>query len=496
MANDPAATRWWQQPGMPPRVIGALSLAIHLAMNGRYGFHTDELYYIECGLHPALGYVDFPALTPLLARLDTSLFGIHPWTLRLFPAVAVALVVYLTGLCAREMGGGYRATGLASALALLSPLLLGTWLFQTVAFDQLTWTIAIFLFLLIVRTGEPRLFILLGLDLGVGIETKFTILGLCAGIAFAILLSPQLRPLLRTPYPWLGMAIALAAAAPNAAWQFANGFPTLTYIHNHGTDIASGGGIGSYAALFLLTMGPLFLPLWIAGLVVLWRDRRLRPIAVMSVGVVVLLAEGKGYYPAPAVPPVLAAACVGIEGLRNRTRARWTRTAILAGGLVEALLLSAILLPVVPPSSLHSSGVDSINADFANTVGWQNLTSQVGAVYNGLPAAQRVHAAILTDVDGAAGAIDIYGGPQHLPQALSPHLNFWYWKPSNLDATTLVTLGYGPRQMGFLCGSVTHARKVRLPYKIVNLEQGAPILICTHLHETINAAWPRLKDFS
>jgi len=31
---------------------------------------------------------------------------------------------------------------------------------------------------------------------------------------------------------------------------------------------------------------------------------------------------------------------------------------------------------------------------------------------------------------------------------------------------------------------------------IVNLEQGAPILVCSNLRESINAAWPRLKNFS
>ena len=113
-----------------------------------------------------------------------------------------------------------------------------------------------------------------------------------------------------------------------------------------------------------------------------------------------------------------------------------------------------------------------------------------------LPAAQRAHAAILTSIDGAAGAIDIYGPREHLPQAISPHLNFWYWKPAHLGATTLVTVGYSPSDLAFLCGSVTRAGTVTVPYSIVNREQGAPILVCTNLRESIDGAWPRLKNFS
>lgn len=139
--NVVAVRRWWQRPTAPLLVIAAVKLAIHLATNGLYGFHTDELYYIISGQHPALGYVDYPPVTPMLAWLNTSIFGISPWTLRLFPALSGAAVVFLTGMCAREMGGGRGVSILASVVALMTPLLLGTWLFQTVEFDLLTWVL-------------------------------------------------------------------------------------------------------------------------------------------------------------------------------------------------------------------------------------------------------------------------------------------------------------------------------------------------------------------
>src|SRR5487761_149431 len=71
-------------------------VAIHLATNNTLGFHTDELYYLTCGLHPALGYVDFPPLVPLLARLETGLLGVSPWTLRLLPSLLGGFLVVLS----------------------------------------------------------------------------------------------------------------------------------------------------------------------------------------------------------------------------------------------------------------------------------------------------------------------------------------------------------------------------------------------------------------
>ncbi len=487
----------WSRPAAPLIAVAAVGLALHLALNGAYGFHTDELYYIISGQHPALGYVDYPPVTPLLARLDTTIFGISPWTLRLFPALAGAAMVLLTGLCARELGGGRQAAALASVVALVSPYLLATWLFQTVEFDEPVWLLAIYLLLRVLRTGDGRLLILLGIDLGIGIETKLTVAVLSVAVAVAVLVSKDLRPLLRTPYPWIGLVIAVAFAAPNVGWQIANGYPTLTYIVNHGSDIAHGGGIVTFVELFILLVGPLLLPLWIMGLALLWRESRFRPMAVLVVVAILLfLPEGKAYYPAPVVPFVLAAGCVALGRIASPTRRRWAARALVAGAVLEAVILSPIILPIVPAPSMHKAGIDKLNPDFANTVGWPEMTAQVGSVFNAMPPAQRAHAAILTSIDGQAGAIDIYGGPDRLPAAISPHLSFWYWKPAGLDPTTLLTVGYSPGDLAFLCGSITQAGTVKIPYSIDNLNQGAPILVCTDLREPLSSAWPALRNFS
>lgn len=488
---------WWLKPAAPLFLIGIAKLGFQLALNGAYGLHTDELYYILSGQHPAFGYVDFPPVTPMLARLDTAIFGISPWTLRLLPALTGAGMVILTGLCALELGGSRHVAILASVVALVSPYLLATWLFQTVEFDEFFWLLAIFLLLRIIRSGDGRLFIALGLDLGVGIETKFTIVALWLGVALAVLMSRELRPFLRSRALWIGVAIALAAAIPNLAWQVANEYPTLTYTLNHGSDIAQSGGPAVFVELFILVIGPVFLPLWMAGLVFLWREARYRPLVVMvGVAIVLFLPDGKAYYPAPTVPFVLAAGCVAVARIARVSLRRWAVGGVVVAGALEAVILSPIILPLIPPSAMHRTGIDKLNPDFANTYGWTQMTEQVGAVYNSLSPDQKAHAAILASIDGQAGAIDIYGGAENLPQAISPHLSFWYWKPVGLDPTTLVTVGYAPQDLSFLCGSITRAGTVTIPYSIDNLNQGAPILVCTDLHEPLGAAWPTLRNFS
>ena len=126
----------------------------------------------------------------------------------------------------------------------------------------------------------------------------------------------------------------------------------------------------------------------------------------------------------------------------------------------------------------------------------QDLAVQVGAVYNALPAPQRATTAILASNYGEAGAVDIYGASEHLPQAISAQLTFWYWKPANLDATTLVTVGFNPSDIAFFCGAVIRASTVVMPDSVANQEAGTPILICTNLRESLDAAWPSLRNFS
>ena len=68
------------------------------------------------------------------------------------------MVVVLTGLMARELGGGRFAQGMTALATLVAPsfLVMGTFLSMD-AFDQLWWVLASYLLLLILKREKPRL---------------------------------------------------------------------------------------------------------------------------------------------------------------------------------------------------------------------------------------------------------------------------------------------------------------------------------------------------
>src|SRR5512146_3248672 len=95
-------------------LVAAAAFGTELALSARYGYVRDELYFLSAGTHPALGYVDQPLLTPLLAHLDAVLTGNTLVGLRALPALAFAAMVVLTGSIARQIGAGPRGQLLAA----------------------------------------------------------------------------------------------------------------------------------------------------------------------------------------------------------------------------------------------------------------------------------------------------------------------------------------------------------------------------------------------
>ena len=55
-------------------LVGGIVFAVLMALSPRYGFHRDELYFLDSARHLQASYVDQPVLTPLLAWVSLKLF--------------------------------------------------------------------------------------------------------------------------------------------------------------------------------------------------------------------------------------------------------------------------------------------------------------------------------------------------------------------------------------------------------------------------------------
>src|SRR5215469_13838258 len=130
---------------------------LHTLTNGRYGFHRDELATLDDARSLAWGYVAYPPVTPFLARVALSLFGPSLIGLRFFAAVALGLVLVLTGLMVRHLGGGRQAQRVAGLAAAISGVAFGAGtLFQYVSFDYMWWVAAQYFMVRFLASDEPR----------------------------------------------------------------------------------------------------------------------------------------------------------------------------------------------------------------------------------------------------------------------------------------------------------------------------------------------------
>jgi hypothetical protein len=471
--------------------VGVITL--HLATNSTLGFHTDELYYLDCGRHPAFGYVDFPPLVPLLARLETGLLGVSPWALRVLPSLLGGFLVALSGAYVRRLGGSLRLQALALLAAIAAPFLLGSnWVFQTVTFDQVTWVVAIYWFLCLVVDRRPRYWIYLGITLGIGLEVKYTIVGLILGIGIAIVLTPSLRRELRTKYPSIAAGIALLIWAPNLVWQVAEGFPSLSYITNHS---GSGGGPVIYLVEFAVYFFFL-LPLWLAGMISLFRSRQLRPIGIAcAVPLLLFLFVGKSYYAAGTIPVAMAQGLMAISQLKRPRLRSGLQIAVVVSSVLEFAVFFFLVVPVTPPDRIHGARLDSVNEVFADSVGWDDIANQVTTIYRDLPASERSNTVIISAYYGVPGALQVYGNPNDLPVAVSPHLSAFYWLPANLTATNALMVDYRPSDVAWMCTSPKLIAHLTVPYEVKGLEQGAPVTFC-QLKAPIPKIWRQLRNFS
>jgi hypothetical protein len=402
-------------------------------------------------------------------------------------------LVALSGAYVRRLGGSLWLQGLALLAAMAAPYLLGAnWVFQTVTFDQVAWMVALYWFLCLVIDRRRRYWIYLGTTLGIGLEVKYTIVGLILGIGAAILLTPSLRTELRTRYPWIAAGLALLIWAPNLAWQVAMGFPSLTYIVNHR---GSGGG----PVVFLIEVGAYFfflLPLWVVGVVSLFRTPLLRPVAIAcTLPWILFLFAGKSYYAAGTIPVALAQGLVALSMIERPRLRTGLEIAVIIASVLEFVAFFQLVVPITPPDRLHAAGLDAKNEVFADSVGWADIANQVTTVYRDLPAADRDNTVIISAYYGVPGALDVYVNPNVRPVAVSPQLSDWYWLPSNLAATTALLVDYQPSDVAWMCTSPKVIAHLSVPYGVQGLEQGAPVTFC-QLKAPIPQIWRRLRNFS
>jgi 4-amino-4-deoxy-L-arabinose transferase-like glycosyltransferase len=472
---------------------GAVAAAIELPFIGRYGWDRDELYFLSAARRPALGYVDFPPLTAWVAWLVHAVAGNSLVALRLTCLAAGIAVIVLVALMVRELGAGWRAQ-LAAALGwALLPVALGSAsIFHPTWFDQLAWVAFLYVALRILGRPEPRLWPLLGLVAGIGLQAKYTIAVLLAGFAVALLATPA-RRLLATREPWLAFAVMVLVFLPNLVWQAEHGWPSVHFASSQNAKTASDTSRAAYLVQGLLFLGVAGAVVAVVGIVWLWRRPRLRPFAIVPVAVTLLFfaERGRSYYPLPADTLPFAAGIMALgEWLRAGLRVRYAAVGgLVALQLVVLAVAAPLVLPVRSTASMVRAGVWK-DTFYKDELGWPELADETALAWRKLPVAERDGGIVLAGNYGEASALELFGPARGLPRVVSGHLSWQYWRPKRLDQRFALVVGYDPGSLNQICSSWRTLQQIDNRWHIANEEQGRLIVAC-NLRRPLGELWRR-----
>jgi Dolichyl-phosphate-mannose-protein mannosyltransferase len=431
-------------------IASAVAL-LHILTNGRYGFHRDELQFLSDARHLDWGFVAYPPLTPFLERIGLALFGVSLVGLRLFSVIFQASAIVLTGLMAKELGGGRLAQVTAALAVALSPLPMfnGTE-FQYTSFDFLWWMLVAYFTIRLLRTENPRWWLAIGAAIGMGLETKYTICFLIAGLLVGLLTSSA-RHWCTSKWFWAGVAVALLIFLPNLIWQFRHDFITYHFLQFiHARDVRQGRGEQFWLKQFFVCANLWSAPLWIGGVWMYMRCARYRPLALMFLipAAYFTVAHAVFYYLAPAYPMAIAMGAAGMERLTNRMPSGWAiaaPTVLVLGMLSAGAYGVAIVVPLANSGPLKEFALKTNDA-LREEIGWDQMVKTVAGIRDSLPPDQQAHLGITTGNYGEYGAIEILGSAYGLPKPIGITNSEWLRGYPTPPPTTIIVLGLGREQ--------------------------------------------------
>lgn len=430
-------------------------LMSHLPLIACTNFRPDELSFMACGMHLDWGYVDDPPLVPWLARLSTELFGYSRFGLRLWPTIAGTISILLTGLMAKSLGGKYLAQILSALAVFAAPAFIINCSEACVfSYEPMCWLLVFFCLCVVVKTEDPRYWLLVGLAAGLGLLTKFTMLLVMGGLVLALLATPQ-RRLLNSVWPYIAALVALLALVPSFYWWSQHDWAGLEFLAsvpagNETTDLFK------YVLGQITYCGWITVPLWLTGLYALLYWKPLRPYRALGITYLILfqffvLTNGNIRYITPIYPVLMVAGALWVERKSRKERVSYLgHTYAAALAIASVVLIPVILSPklvsestfmrvltcgMLGPDSRYASEIYTPESD----VDWAARVNAIAQQYNRLPRDQKAKTIIFSEDSALDAAIDIYGQKHNLPNAACNAFSAYYWGAPNYSVSTVIT---------------------------------------------------------
>jgi hypothetical protein len=495
-------------------LFAIIKLLVH-AFSVEYGYHRDELFYITISDNLSFTNLSMLPLTPAILAVIRAVAGSSLKTIHFLPAICGALVVVLTGLMTRELGGEKRAVALASLAAIIPIGYLGVDSLFTYDFlDKLFWVTNLYLIVLILKRGDFRLWLLFGLVGGLGVLNKISILFLCMGITIALCISPQ-RKHVFTKWYIMSKVIVVIFLIPFLYWQHTQGWPIASFAQYYSGGKTYSASLLEFTWFQIFVMHPFTLPIWMSGLYFVFfssKGKKYRAIGwlYLLLFAVFAILKAKFYFLIPLYPVLFASGAVILDGYFKRRDWRFIPAIIFPVMIVGGIITAPIAMPLLPVETFTRTykflGGDAgikqerheisvLPQHFADRFGWPEMAEIIANVYGDLPEEEQAKVCMLTGNYGEAGALHFFGKAYGLPDPVSGHGWHYYEGPKNNTSDVVISIGISKEYLQARFGEVVQAAVFKCKY-CMPYENNLPIFVSRNPNRSLEEILEEIKHFS
>ncbi len=482
-------------------ILAGCKFIVHAIANSNYGFHRDELLHLSVSEHLAWGFMEFPPFIGFIGKLAGLFFDYSLWGTRLFPTIAGIAILIVCCMIAKELGGKSKAILLAGICILaFLPFYRNHTLFQPVAFDQLFWTLGFYFLIKFINSEKKNYLIFLGITLGLGLLTKYTILVWAFGLFIGLFFYKD-GALFKDKWLYISAFISLLIFLPNIVWQAQHDFPLIRHLQELNDSQLD--EVGPFDFMIEQLNFPFTLIVSLFGIFAFLFDKNLKKYRAIGIATIVTfgamwLLSSKAYYVFAIYPVLFAGGAVKISSLlKKKPKLLYAICAIV---LVPSIPFIPELTPMLPIEQYVSymdkeedNGRVILTGDYADMFGWEEQVKLVDSVYRSLPEKERNTTVLWAENYGEAGALKILGKKYGLPNPISRHGSFWSWGYQNKNATTWISLGNEKESVAYVFEEVTLVKIIQHKYAIGE-EVGIPLYICRKPKVDIEQWWADYED--
>ncbi len=420
-----------------------------------YEPHRDEFLYLAEAHHMAWGYMEIPPLLSVFAWIS-NWFGHGMFWTKFWPSLFGAATYFIIGKMILSLGGRTLALFLGWLPFIFGLYLRMHFLFQPNFLEVFFWTMIAYSIFKFIQSGKNKWIYIFGISIGLGMISKYSVAFFVISVLAGLLITRNYKIFLNKHF-YLAGIVAIMIFLPTFIWEYQNHFPVIVHMHElEKTQLQYVSPKGFLLDQLLMNLPCFFI--WIAGLyfAVFKENGKYKIFAWAYFFVILLLLyfHGKNYYSAGVYPVLFALGAVQLERFASNHSNVW-KYAFVIIPLAIGIPIIPLGLPVAEPAKLasyykaiHAENVGflkwedlknhPLTQDFADMLGWKEMTRKTAAAYSTLTSEEKKNTFIFADNYGEAGAINFYGKQYHLPEAYSDNASFLYWLPDSIHLVNIV----------------------------------------------------------